>query len=104
MLAAEMCEQSTLCSVVREGVVDSDPEVISALVRSNALGLPVICINAGRAKAVLKMQINKSDRNVAAGIGRIKQTGWFNEISVKNLDSHSVRALGELGVAGQDQA
>ncbi len=39
------------------------------------------------------MQINKSDRNDAAGIGRIKQTGWFKEISVKDLDSHSVRAL-----------
>ena len=96
MLAAEMCEQSTLCSVVREGVVDSDPEVISALVRSNApvrigleigppatwlstqlkrLGLPVICIDARRAKR------------------RIKQTGWFEEISVKDLDGHSVRAL-----------
>ena len=39
------------------------------------------------------MQINKSDRNDAAGIGRIKQTGWFKEIGVKDLDSHSVRAL-----------
>ena len=68
------------------------------------MACPVICIDARRAKAVVKMQINKSDRNVAAGIGRIKQTGWFNEISVKNLDSHSVRALGEPGVAGQDQA
>jgi hypothetical protein len=27
---------------------------------------------------VLKMQINKSDRNDAAGIARIMQTGWFN--------------------------
>ena len=39
------------------------------------------------------MQINKSDRNDAAGIGRIKQTAWFKEIGVKDLDSHSVRAL-----------
>jgi transposase len=27
------------------------------------LGLPVICIDARHAQAVLKMQINKSDRN-----------------------------------------
>src|SRR4030088_2537828 len=57
------------------------------------LGLPVICIDARHARAVLKMQINKSDRNDAAGIARIMQTGWFKEGRVKGLDSHSVRAL-----------
>ena len=38
------------------------------------LGLPVVCIDARHAKAVLKMQINKSDRNDAIGIARIMQT------------------------------
>ena len=55
--------------------------------------LPVICIDARHAKAALKMQINKSDRNDAAGIARIMQTGWFKEVRVKDLDSHAVRAL-----------
>jgi transposase len=106
-------KQTSICvvdrtgSVVREGVVDSDPEAISVYVRSKAsdavrigletgptstwlwtelkrLGLPVICIDARHAKAVLKMQINKSDRNDAIGIARI---------DVKDIDSHSVRAL-----------
>jgi transposase len=115
-------KQTSLCvvnqagSVLREGVVDSDPDAISAFERSNApgvvrigletgstatwlwtelkrLGLPVICIDARHAKAVLKMQINKSDRNDAAGIARIMQTGWFKEVRVKDIDSHSVRAL-----------
>jgi transposase len=45
------------------------------------------------AQAVLKMQINRSDRNDAAGIARIMQTGWFKEVRVKGIDSHSVRAL-----------
>src|SRR6202030_1866275 len=53
----------------------------------------VICIDARHAKAVLKMQINKSDRNDAAGIARIMQTGWFREVRVKDLDSHAVKAL-----------
>ena len=93
-----ICVVNQLGSIVREGVVDSEPEAIAAFVRLNApgavrigletgptatwlwtdlkqLGLPVICIDARHAKAVLKMQINKSDRNDAAGIARIMQTG-----------------------------
>jgi transposase len=42
----------------------------------NRLGLPVICIDARHAKAALRMQINKSDRNDAVGIARIMQCGW----------------------------
>ena len=41
--------------------------------------------------AVLKMQINKSDRNDAIGIARIMQTGWFKEVHVKDIDSHTGR-------------
>jgi transposase len=111
-----ICVVDQTGSVLREGVVDSAPETIAEFVRSNApsvvrigleagptatwlwtelkqLGLPVICIDARHAKAVLKMQINKSDRNDAAGIARIMQTGWFKEVRVKDLDSHAVRAL-----------
>lgn len=111
-----ICVVSETGSVVREGVVDSDPAAIAAFVKSKAsdvvrigletgptstwlwtelkrLGLPVICIDARHAKAVLKMQINKSDRNDAAGIARIMQTGWFREVRVKDLDSHALKAL-----------
>src|SRR5437763_6738717 len=109
-------KQTSICvvnhtgSVVREGVVDSDPEMIATFVRSKApdalrvgletgptatwlwtelkrLGLPVICIDARHAKAVLKMQINKSDRNDAAGIARIMQCGWYKEVRVKDVEA-----------------
>jgi transposase len=115
-------KQTSICvvndtgSIVREGVIDSDPEAIAVFVRSKApdavrvglesgptatwlwtelrrLGVAVICIDARHAKAVLKMQINKSDRNDAVGIARIMQTGWFKEVRVKNLDCHAVKAL-----------
>jgi transposase len=57
------------------------------------MGLPVICIDARHAKAALKMQINKSDRNDAVGIARIMQCGWYKEVCVKDLDSHATKAL-----------
>ena len=57
------------------------------------MGLPVICIDARHAKAALKMQINKSDRNDAVGIARIMQCGWYKEVRVKDLDSHATKAL-----------
>src|ERR1700684_2837085 len=107
-----ICVVNQTGSIEQEGVVDSDPEAIASFVRSKApgtvrigietgptttwlwtelhrLGLPVICIDARHAKAVLKMQINKSDRNDAAGIARIMQTGWFKEGRGKDLDSHA---------------
>jgi len=59
----------------------------------NKLGLPIIRIDAKRAKAALKMQINKSDRNDAVGIARVMQCGWYKEVRVKDLDSHAVKAL-----------
>jgi transposase len=39
------------------------------------------------------MQINKSNRNDAAGIARIMHTGWLKELRVKDLDCHAIRAL-----------
>ena len=51
------------------------------------------CIDARHAKAALKMQINKSDRNDAVGIAPIMQCGWYKEVRVKDLDSHAVKAL-----------
>jgi transposase len=74
--------------IEREGMVASNPEAIAAFIKSHAphvvrvgletgatstwlwtelnkMGLPIICIDARHAKAALRMQINKSDRNDA---------------------------------------
>jgi transposase len=79
-------------NVVRVGL-EAGPTATWLWTELRQLGLPVICIDARHAKAVLKMQINKSDRNDAAGIARIMQTGWFKQVRVKDLDSHYIRAL-----------
>jgi transposase len=64
-----------------------------------AMGLPVICIDARHAKAALSMQINKTDRNDAAGLAQIMRTGWYREVGVKSLDNHKIRAV--LGARAQ---
>jgi transposase len=102
--------------ILREGSVASDPDAIAAFIAAHApgavrvgletgptstwlwtelksRGAPAICIDARHAKAALKLQINKSDRNDAAGIARIMQCGWYREVQVKTLESHAVRAL-----------
>ncbi len=61
-----------------------------------ALGLPVICIDAGHVKAALSLQINKSDRNDAVGLARIMQHGWYKEVQVKSVSCHDVRAIAEV--------
>jgi transposase len=102
--------------IEREGMVASNPEAIAEFIKSHAphvarvgletgatatwlwtelnkMGLPIICIDARHAKAALKMQINKSDRNDAVGIARIMHCGWYKEVRVKDLDSHAIKAL-----------
>lgn len=102
--------------ILSEGSVTSDPDTIATYVKTKAasvnrigletgptatwlwhelrtLGLPVICIDARHAKAALSMQINKSDRNDAAGIARIMQCGWYKEVQVKRLTCHEIRAV-----------
>ena len=111
-----VCVVDQTGKIKREGMVASDPEAIADFIKSHAphvarigletgatstwlwtelkkMGLPVICIDARHAKAALKMQINKSDRNDAVGIARIMQCGWYKEVRVKDLDSHAIKAL-----------
>jgi transposase len=56
-------------------------------------GLPVICIETRHAKAFLKAQINKTDRNDARGIAQMMRVNLFRPVHVKTLTSQKRRAL-----------
>jgi len=58
-----------------------------------ALDVPVVCLDARHAASALKMQVNKTDRNDAAGLAQIVRTGWYREVEVKSLACHEVRAV-----------
>ena len=58
-----------------------------------ALGLPVVCLDARHAASALSMQVNKTDRNDAAGLAQIVRTGWYRQVEVKSLGCHEVRAV-----------
>ena len=111
-----VCVVDQTGKVKREGMVASDPDAIADFIIKQAphvarIGLetgatsnwlwtelkkkdlPVICIDARHAKAALKLQINKTDRNDAVGIARIMQCGWYKEVRVKDLDSHAIKAI-----------
>lgn len=56
-------------------------------------GLPAICIETRHAKAFLKAQVNKTDRNDARGIAQMMRVKLFRPVHVKTLTSQKRRML-----------
>ncbi len=56
-------------------------------------GLPVICVEARHMRAVLKAQINKTDRNDARGIAQMMRAGLYRPVYVKTIRSQKLRML-----------
>lgn len=56
-------------------------------------GLPVICIETRHAKAFLKAQVNKTDRNDARGIAQMMRVSLYRPVHVKTVESQQRRAL-----------
>jgi transposase len=56
-------------------------------------GLPVICVETRHMRAVLKAQINKTDRNDARGIAQMMRVGLYRLVHVKTLRSQKLRML-----------
>ena len=56
-------------------------------------GLPVICVETRHMRAVLKAQINKTDRNDARGMAQMMRAGLYRPVHVKTLRSQKLRML-----------
>jgi transposase len=102
--------------IVREVKVASEPEALLAVLKNpsyhfkrigleaGALSqwlfsglaeaeLPVVCVETRHMQAVLKAQINKTDRNDARGIAQMMRVGLYSPVHVKTLRSQKLRML-----------
>ena len=109
MIAADGC-------VVWQGKVATQPEAIASVLGRHApqlaragmetgpvavwlshglrdLGVPIDCIHARRAAAALKLQANKTDRNDARGLAQLVRSGWYDDVPMKSMATHRVRAI-----------
>ena len=59
--------------------------------------LPVVCVETRHMQAVLKAQINKTDRNDARGIAQMMQVGLYRPVHVKTLRSQKLRMQLTIG-------
>src|SRR6185295_10511358 len=103
-------------NIVREVKVASEPEALLSVLKNPAYHfkrvgleagplsqwlysalaeavLPVICVETRHMRAVLKAQINKTDRNDARGIAQMMRVGLYRLVHVKTLRSQKLRML-----------
>src|ERR1700723_543187 len=55
--------------------------------------LPVVCVETRHMQAILKAQINKTDRNDARGIAQMIRVGLYRPVHVKTLRRQKLRML-----------
>jgi transposase len=78
--------------VVRVGL-ESGPTSVWLTHTLLAEGLPVVCLDARHAQAVLSARPNKSDRSDARGLAEMVWVGWFKAVKVKSMAAHERKAL-----------
>ena len=111
-----VCIVDDMGKIVREVKIASEPEALLAVLRNPAyhfkrIGLeagplsqwlfsalaeaelPVVCVETRHMRAVLKAQINKTDRNDARGIAQMMRAGLYRPVHVKTLRSQKLRML-----------
>ena len=53
----------------------------------------MVCVETRHMQAVLKAQINKTDRNDARGMAQMMRVGLYRPVHVKTLRSQKLRML-----------
>ena len=115
-------KQTSVCivddtgKIVREAKVASEPEALLAVLTSGGhhfkrigleagplsqwlfsalaeASLPAICVETRHMRAVLQVQINKTDRNDARGMAQMMRAGLYRPVHVKTLRSQKLRTL-----------
>src|ERR1700733_10589822 len=66
--------------------------------------LAAVCVETRHMRAVLKAQINKTDRNDARGIAQMMRVGLYRPVHVKTLRSQKLRMLLTHGKLLQSKA
>lgn len=117
-----VCVMSDRGKILWQGKVLSDPQMLAEVIKRRApkveaigletgaltpwlarkmreKGLPVVCLDARMAKAVLKSRPIKTDKNDAKTLAELVQSGFYRSVHVKSCDAHRIRAL----LKGRDQ-
>ena len=58
-----------------------------------ALGVPVVIVDARRARAALSCRMNKTDANDAEGLAELARMGWYRRVTAKRCETRLLRAL-----------
>lgn len=111
-----VCVMDSLEGIVWRGRCGSTPEAMAEALRRHApeaervvlesgtlspwhwhglraLGVPVVCVDARQAKAVLSARVHKSDDLDAEGLAQLARTGWYAEVRVKSLEAHRLHSV-----------
>jgi transposase len=125
--ATSVCIVDDTGKVVREVKVTSEPEALLSVLKNPAyhfkrIGLeagplsqwlfsglaeaelPVVCVETRHMQAVLKAQINKTDRNDARGMAQMMRVGLYRPVHVKTLPARyftQLRPQGRNGWQGE---
>lgn len=87
----EMLKAETLCP---ERVVLETGSMSGWLQRHlAALSMPVICVDARQAHAVMKLQPNKTDASDAAVLAELARTGFYRQVALKSENAQERRSL-----------
>jgi transposase len=114
--ATSVCIVDDTGKIVREVKVASEPEALLAVLKNPAyhfkrvgleagplsqwlysalaeVELPVVCVETRHMHAVLKAQINKTDRDDARGMAQMMRVGLYRPVHVKTVRGQKLRML-----------